>query len=149
MKKGFCLLLALCVSALCFVGCGSKMSDAESEADAKIRECHDFFDDVVFGELSEVASRKNAEEIADKLEEVIAQLNDYTDYFLEMADNDELSEEQRQACLKAKTACYGVVSSALEPARAFFAGEGVDFPDKYQDYLITAYDYIDKARYKI
>jgi hypothetical protein len=111
----------------------------------EIKASIDYYRTTLLKEIPNLADEKDLEGIKAKYREAIASLNADTDKYLAYMDDENLSDDVRQACEYMKTCSYGVSSTVLQPMLAVFEGESTDSPDYGRMVVNAETEYIDKA----
>lgn len=148
MKKITAAALAM-IMVWGLVGCGNSNSSTSSSDEElvhnRILDVSEYYDEKLISELSRLSRDEDADGVISLLLDAINRFEEDVTFFTNKSSSDTLSEEHKQACLDAKTALYGVSSSALGPAYDFYSNGVGGVPDRFAEYVSTGREYLDKA----
>lgn len=109
-------------------------SDAEKLMDRdvikELKQSIEYYNNTVCITLPLYAKKEDKEKVTELLTEAISRLDSDTDKYLEYMNNENLSDNVRQACQNLKTGFYGVSETALKPTLEIINGNTeIEAPD--------------------
>lgn len=113
----------------------------------ELKQSIEYYNSTVCTTLPLYAKKEDKEKVTELLTEAIATLDSDTDKYLQYMNNENLSDNVRQACQYLKTGFYGVSETALKPTLEIMNGNTeIEVPD-YGTIVIDAQTmYIDESK---
>ncbi|MDO5305602.1 MAG: hypothetical protein Q4E87_08525, partial [bacterium] len=113
----------------------------------ELKQSIEYYNNTVCTTIPLYAKKEDKEKVTELLTEAIETLDTDVDKYLQYMNDENLSENVRNACQNLKTAFYGVSETALKPMLEIMNGNTeIEAPD-YGNIVIDAQTmYVDKAQ---
>lgn len=123
----------------------SEVTEVKLDVNGKIKETKEYYDKVIFQELNNLAGEKDTDKMVEKLTEVTKKFDEEIEYYLNLGKDESLTENEKEACMKVKTALYGVNNEALKPMLELFSKNSSKMVENYLDIVMQGEEYLKEA----